>query len=186
MSADLKSNSIFDRLSFVLMDDSLVRLEHSSTKDRIRKFRYIEIEAITFSRAVPFVRILLCVVFLVLPGLGVLFVNETATTVIGLLLAPFGVALILWYMFAGSTTIHIYRAHKPTPEKVTGIFRPGRLRRFKENLTAGIQRAQSNAALGAATPPPASQPPAAFGDAGLTPDSSVPTPVTAPPPMGHA
>ena len=50
MSEILKTTSVFDRLSFVVMDDSLVRLEHGSTQDRVRKFRFIEIEGILFSR----------------------------------------------------------------------------------------------------------------------------------------
>jgi hypothetical protein len=148
MSEILKTTSVFDRLSFVVMDDSLVRLEHGSTQDRVRKFRFIEIEGILFSRAAPVGRLILCTVFFILPGIAMMLLNsELALVMVGLGLMVVGLCLLVWYSVAGRTTIQIYRANRPTPEKVSGIFRPRKVRRFRENLIAGIQRAQSAAAL---------------------------------------
>jgi hypothetical protein len=148
MAVDLTSNSMFARISFVMMDDSLIKLEHGSTKDRVRRFRFVDIEAMVFTRSVPILRLVLSTIAFLLPGVAFLvFGGEVATSVVGIILAAIGFALIAWYLYAGWTTIYIIRAHQPGPEKITGIFRPGKLARLKESLVDKIRAAQAAAAL---------------------------------------
>jgi hypothetical protein len=143
MGADLRNNTSFARISLVLLDDCLVKLEHARTQDRIRRYMFEAIESVVIWRRVPLIRILVCTCLLLLPGVAILFIGETFATVSGILLILLGGGLVLWYLFNGKTTIRIVRAGKT--DEIVGIFGRGKVRSFRERLVLGIQRAQQNA-----------------------------------------
>jgi hypothetical protein len=143
MAVDLRSNTMFARISLVLMDDHLILLEHGRTADRVRKFRFDAIEAVVIWRKLPWLRITLCALLLAMPGAALQFVGDTFATVSGLLLLALGLGLITWYVVCRQTTIRLVRSGKI--HDVGGVFRPGRVRRFRERLLAGIAAAQAPA-----------------------------------------
>jgi hypothetical protein len=140
MSVDLRNASTFGRISLLVMDDCLIKLEHGYTRDRVRRLMYDAIESVIIWRRVPGVRITVCVVLFLLPGMGLLFANSTVAIVIGIFLLALALGLISWYIYAGKTIIRIVRIGKT--DDVIGIFRPGRVRRFRTLFIDGIQRAQ--------------------------------------------
>ena len=160
MSVDLRTNSAFARVSLLVMPDCLVKLEHGRTEDRVRKFMFDAIGTVVIWRKVPWARVLVCALLLAAPGVALLFVRETAVVVIGGVLLVFGVALCLWYLYCGSTTVRVVRNGEPYD--ITGIFRPGRVRKFREKLVTGIRAVQADPAAAARqsgfdviVPPPA-------------------------------
>ena len=149
MSVDLKSNTAFARISLIVMDDSLIKLEHSRTNDRVRRFMFDSIERIIIWRTVPGVRIALCAVCLVAPALLMLIFDDRdhVFLVIGLMLGTLGLGLIVWYLVCRKTTIRIVRAG--TAVDIVGIFRPKKVRNLRDKLIAGILAAQPAPAIAA-------------------------------------
>jgi hypothetical protein len=142
MSVDLKNNSMFKRSSLVLNDDCLITLEHERTQDRVRKIMFNRVESVIIWRAIPWLPIVLLTVLLGLPSIGVFLINETASTIIASILLAFVLAVIIAYLYCGRTTIRIIRGSQP--QDISGIFRPGRLRRFRDRLIANIHQTQQN------------------------------------------
>src|SRR5665213_3135673 len=152
MSVDLRSNSTLGRMSFILMDGYLIQLEHRYTEDRVRKFRYESIDSVIIWQKAPWLRMILCAVILGLPGIAILFfsfrsgfnsndVGETFMVVTGSFLCALAVGLITWYFYCKKTTIRIVRAGNH--HDLSGMFRPGRLNRFRTRLVDGIRNVQS-------------------------------------------
>ena len=140
MSVDLRSKSQFARVSVLLMDDCIIKLEHRRTEDRMRKIMYESIESITFQRRLPGLRIALCAVFLVLPGIAIQFVGNEISTVIGIFLIVLGSGLIIMYLVCGHTIVRILKGGKYY--EIAGVFRPRKLRKFREKLLASIRSVQ--------------------------------------------
>jgi hypothetical protein len=142
MSVDLQSNSTFGRISIVLMNDCLIKLEHGWSEDRTRRFMYEGIDSVVIWRKIPWVRIMVCAVLLALPGIILLFLGNIVATVCGIVLGAIGVALIVWYLYCRSTTIRIVRAGKN--HDLTSIFRPGKVRSFRDRLVVNIRTIQAS------------------------------------------
>ena len=140
MAADLKSISTFQRYSLVLMNDCLIKLEHERTQDRVRRYSYDTIQQVLIWRKVPWLRIIICLVALVLPGIAIFFARNITTTVIGCFLLASGGTLVIYYSYCKATTIRIIRGGRHHDSE--GLFRPGRLRRFEERFVTKINEAQ--------------------------------------------
>lgn len=140
MSVDLANNTTFQRLSLVVMDDSLIKLEHERTQDRVRKIMFDRVESLLIWTVPPWLNICICGIFFALPGFGILLVQEVWSSIVGDFLLALGLGLIGWYVYCGRTTIRAVRGGRL--HEIKGIFRPGRVRRFRERLVAGIRRAQ--------------------------------------------
>ncbi len=110
MSVDLRSNSMFARISLLLMDDCLIKLEHGRTKDRVRRYSYDRIESVIIYRNVAWGRMILWLTILFLPGVLVLFIGETFSTVTGTILIAVSTLLVGWCLYCKKTTIRIIRA----------------------------------------------------------------------------
>ena len=141
MAADLRSNTMFSRISVVLMDDCLEKLDHDRTSDRVRRFAFDTIESVVIWRKIPWVRITLCATFLALPGAALQFVGDEFATVSGLVLLALGLGLITWYLVCRSTTIRIMRGG--LTYDIVGIFRPARVRKFRDGLLTRVRAAQA-------------------------------------------
>jgi hypothetical protein len=141
MAVDLRSVTTFQRFSLVLMDDCLIKLEHERMQDRVRRFSYDAIQNVVIWQKISWWRFIVCGVCLVLPGIGILFVGNTPSTIIGSILIIIGALLMAWYLYCKVTTIRIVRGG--TNHDLKGLFRPGKLRRFRERLINSIQTAQS-------------------------------------------
>lgn len=156
MGVDLKSNSFFKRISIVLMDDSLVTLEHERTQDRSRRIMFDRIESVVVWRSIPWVRIVLIGLLIVLPAASILFIGRLTSTIIGTMFLAFGLAVILWYFYCRHTILRIMRAGQA--HDISGIYRPGRFRPFRDRLISNIRNSQqvmvdSSGAMPPATPP---------------------------------
>ncbi len=116
---------------------------HERTQDRVRRFSYETIQNVVIWQKVPWLRIIICAVFLLLPGIGLMFMSNTASTVTGWFLIIVGGGLVGWFSYCRVTTIRIVRAGRNND--LTGMFRPGRVRRFRDRLIAGIRATQSSA-----------------------------------------
>ena len=141
MAADLKSITTLNRFSLVLMDDSLIKLEHEYTQDRVRRFSYDSIQNVIIWQKISWWRFVLCGIVLVLPGIGILFLDNVAATIIGVILMLIGLSLMGWYLYCKMTTIRIVRSG--SNYDLTGLYRPGKLRKFRERLLTAIQTAQA-------------------------------------------
>ena len=144
MAVDLKSNASLHRYSLLIMGDALIKLEHERTQDRMRRYTFDTIQNVIIWQKTPWVRIAVCAVLLVLPGVGILFFNDTTATVIGCFLIAMGCLLLAYYSYCKVTTIRIVRAGKHYD--CEGLFRPGKVRRFRDKLVQAITAAQSGAA----------------------------------------
>lgn len=145
---------MFGRSSLMLLDDCLVKLEHSYTEDRVRKFMFDAVEAVIVWQSIPWLYLCIVAFFLFGPAFCLLvLVRGTAADWIGGVLAVAAVPLFVWYLYCRKTTIRIVRFGKS--EDISGIFRPGKLRRVLEKLNAGIRAVQQNEIqrLGVSTPP---------------------------------
>ena len=144
MSVDLRSNSTFERVSLVLMDDCLVKLEHGWTEDRIKRFMYEAVEKLVITRRLPWPHMIICAVVLMGPGVFLLFSSEAGLPILGGGLIAVGLILVLWYAYCGKTTIRIDRAGKTA--EIKGIFRPGRINRFAQRFITNVRVSQHSAA----------------------------------------
>jgi hypothetical protein len=143
MGADLRSNTTFQRVSVVLMDDALFKLEHERTRDRVRRFSYESISRVVIWQRIPWLRLLVCFLFIVGPGVAVFFIQNTAAYVCGSILIVIGGLVMLWYAYSKFTTIRIIRG--TTHNDISGLFRPGKLRKFRERLFSSIRAKQASA-----------------------------------------
>ncbi len=153
MGVDLRSNTMFARISVVLLDDCLVKLEHGRTEDRVRRFMYDSIENVVIWKKIPWLRVILCTVFLVLPGIALQFPRDEIATYSGAFLLVLGLGLVGWYLVCKKTTIRITRSG--TPNDLVGVFRPKRVRSLRDRLIANVQAAQ----LAEAVEPPVADSP---------------------------
>lgn len=153
MAADLKSITTFQRVSLLLMDDCLIKLEHERTRDRVRRFSYDTIQTVVIWQKISWLRIVLCTLCLVAPGFALLLTQQSTNSLVGVLLMTVGGGLIAWYFYCKVTTIRIVRAG--TNNDIAGLFRPGRLDRFRKRLVANIRASQP---APEPAPPPAEQP----------------------------
>lgn len=140
MSVDLRSTSMFAKVSILLMDDCLIKLEHGRTEDRMRRVMYDTIQHVVIWRAIPWVRIVLCAVGFGLPGIALMFVGRNPGVAIGIVLLAIAVGLIARYFYCRVTTIRIVRDGKP--QDITGLFSPRKVRKFRDRLVPAIQRVQ--------------------------------------------
>jgi hypothetical protein len=143
MAVDLKSNTTFQRVSILLTDNAIVKLEHERTQDRIRRFPYESIQAVLIWQRISWWRIVLCTIVLIFPGIGIAFNDSTTALISASILIGMGLALDLWYLYCKVTTVRIVRGH--ANYDLIGLFRPGKLRKFRQRLLAGIDATQAAA-----------------------------------------
>ena len=143
VAVDLRSNTMFSRVSLLAMPDSLVKLEHSRTEDRVKRFKYDTIENVLIWRTMPWVRLVVVTVVLVLPGVALLFVQDRdgVSLVLGIILIVIGLAFDAFYLVCRNTTIRITRVGRT--DDIKGIFRPRKVRKLRDRLLAGIRATQA-------------------------------------------
>jgi hypothetical protein len=136
----------------VIEPDSLVKLEHGMSKDRVRKAMFNRVSQVAVWRTVPWIRISIVVLFFVFPGF-LLFAlpEEPAVKIVGFLLFALGVTVGGVYLYCGKTTFRIVLPGKT--EDITGIFRPGTVSRAVAKITSNIRAAQAVAGPAPAAPP---------------------------------
>lgn len=140
MAVDLRNNSLLSRSSLVFTEDALVKLEHRYTHDRLRKFMYDAIESVVIWRRNAWLQIILVTICLMLPGIALLFADSDPSTIIAIFLIAVASILLVWYVYCGKSTLRIVRAGQATD--LTGIYRPGQLRRFRDQFIENIHRVQ--------------------------------------------
>ncbi|HEX4124597.1 MAG TPA: hypothetical protein VHY37_07705 [Tepidisphaeraceae bacterium] len=172
MAVDLRSNNTFARISLILMDDCLIKLEHQSTQDRVRRYSYDQIERVVIWSRPAWLRIAICAIGLLLPGILLALLTEELQ-IFGWVLASIGALLVCWYLYTRVATIRIIRGGQVYDLK--GLYRPGRLRRFRDNLIARVQSAQA-----VETVEPAPSSPAAAEEPTDIPGVVTPTPQALP------
>jgi hypothetical protein len=121
--------------------DSLVKLEHSGTKDRIRKILFNRVDQIIVWRQMPAVRMIVVVIFLALPGLLLLLPREIATTIIAIILLLLAGIILAFYTYCRKTTIRIIRAGRI--EDITGVFWPRKVQRLVAGMAHNIREVQA-------------------------------------------
>lgn len=142
MAVDLKSNSFISRSSLVIMPDSLVKLEHTRTQDRVKRFTFDTIERVMIWKRFLWGRLITVSLLLLAPGVLLIVLNrDTALIVCGSILAAIGGGLAVWYLICRKTTIRILRGGTTTD--ITGIYRPGKVAKFRDKLIRGILDAQT-------------------------------------------
>jgi hypothetical protein len=144
MSVDLKSITLFKRSSLLLMDDCLIMLDHEHTRDRVRRIMFDRVENVVIWRRIPWGRIIFLLIVLGLPAFGVVLMEKDTGRIIGECLLALVAAVIAWYLYCRHTTIYITRGGQT--HMVGGIFRPGRVRRFRDRLIDGIRNTQATLA----------------------------------------
>jgi|GEM_PF-4175988 len=140
MPADVKFNSWFTRNSAVVEDDHLVVLEHHSTKDRVRRIHYDRIDSILGWRKWPIGRMLFFGLIIGMPGLGLLFVDDTAANIVALIPISLALIIIIRYCFVHVTYVQINRAG--TGHRFTGMLTRKKLDRFLNKLGAAVHESQ--------------------------------------------
>ena len=119
MAVDLRSVTTFQRFSLVLMDDCLIKLEHERTQDRVRRYSYDSIQNIIIWRTISWWRVIICGICLLLPGIGLLFVDNTPSTVIGFILIGTGIAPdVVVRLLQNDDNPHRPRRHQPRFERL--------------------------------------------------------------------
>jgi hypothetical protein len=157
MGADLKNNSLFQRVSVLIQPDCLVKLEHQMSKDRIRKSMFSRVAQVAVWRQIPWVRIAVATVFLCLPGLLILsLVEMTGLKIMGFVIFAIGGCVDGFYVFCGKTTIRIVSPGKT--EDITGIFSPGKVRRLVARMVTNIRTTQTIGVPAAAMQPVITEP----------------------------
>ncbi len=140
MAVDLRSNSLFNRTSVLIEPDCLVLLEHERTKDRVRKIMFDRVEQVIAWRKVPVIRILVVALFLLLPGAALFFVGNVTSTVIAIFLEIVALTALTWYLYCQKTIIRLVRSGKT--DDITGVFRPGKVRRLLAKIESNIRNVQ--------------------------------------------
>ena len=138
MSVDLRSYKTFERYSILVLDDCVVKLEHTYGDDRIRRIKFATLERMVISRKPAWLRLIIGGLIL-LVGLLIMLNNDLLYLGIGL--AAFGIAILLYYLYCGVTTIQMIR--RGIPSDFDGIFRPGKVRKFRDKVLEGVRRTQS-------------------------------------------
>jgi hypothetical protein len=166
MAVDLAAHGLFQRASVVLDPDCLIKLEHSSTRDRLRKVMFDRVDHIIVWRVVPWVRVLLALLLIGVPGSLLLLVGDPVATAFAMIVILIALGVVSWYLYCRKTTIRIVRAGKIGD--IRGIYRPRKVRRVVQAMVNNIRVVQM---IPAAPAPP--EPP-------------VPPEPPAPPPAGEA
>jgi hypothetical protein len=138
MSVDLRSYKTFERYSILVMEDCVVKLEHTYGDDRIRRIKFDTLERMIIFRKTPWLRVIIGGL-LMLVGLLTMLNNDLL--ILGVALAVVGLAVVIYYLYCGATTIRMVRRGIATD--LDGIFRPGKVRKFREKVLDGVRRAQT-------------------------------------------
>lgn len=146
MAVDLKFAGYMQRYSLVLLDDQLVELQHSMTRDRVRRIHFDRIDSVVVWRRMARGRLLLVFVLLGLPAILLLSSGFTVALFSGALLLAIAALLGLHYLYAGRSTIRVVRAGRTY--EYSGVIRRARLGRFVSRLERGIRSVQAPAQSG--------------------------------------
>jgi len=143
MAADLTFAGFVRRSSIVLLDDHLVLLEHSATRDRVRRIPYDRVESVLSWRRLPWARLILIGLLFVASGLMMFTIGDLVGK--GLLAIPLVVTalIVARYLYMGVTKIRITRADKHYD--FSGILSPRKVARCLSRLDESIRRAQQHA-----------------------------------------
>ena len=147
MPVDLKSKSSLQRSSVILGPDSVIKLEHAYTQDRVYRCNYDRIQSILIWSRVPVGRLVLAVLLIIVSAGGLLIAYtsgevgpEVTATLIGGTLLIFGIVLLYRYTVHKLTTIRITRGGAPLD--IEGIYPRRRLDSFRERLLDRIRASQ--------------------------------------------
>jgi hypothetical protein len=147
MPADLKSKSSLQRSSVILAADSVIKLEHAYTQDRVYRCNYDRIQSILIWSRVPTGRLVLAALLILLAGVGLLIAftsgdvgAEITAGIFGGALLIFGIVLVYRYTVHKYTTIRITRGGAPLD--IEGIYPRRKLARFRDDLLARVRASQ--------------------------------------------
>lgn len=141
MPVDLSTASLVSRRGLVLDDQSLVILESQFMTSRMWRVPYEQVRCLTLSRSTPYLRMTIISVLILLPGLLLLLVQESATNVIAAFLIVLALAMLTYYLVCGKTRIEIaYGQRLRTFDVITS---QGRLDRFLLRFKSAVEAAQT-------------------------------------------
>src|SRR5580698_3972978 len=149
MASDLHSREFFGRTSLFLMGDRLVRLDHGRTRDRVRSYLYEGIESVLVWRRVRWPAAMLVALVFGIPSILFGFAgamtraDDERNMVISAILFATAVIWAGWIFYCPAITIRFVRNGKNAD--LQGCFRPGKFRKFRDQLLAEIAQAQEAA-----------------------------------------
>ena len=144
MPADLNVVSLFSRSSLLIDNDSLIKLEHQHTSDRIRKILLDRVERVLVWSVVPWGRIFLVLLFLGVPGILLFTLGEQSSNVAGTILVGILALILFRYLHSRKTIIQVHRGGIIHEFRV--ITSPARIGRFLTRLKANTEATQEAAA----------------------------------------
>lgn len=137
----LTTASFIVRQSIVLDERSMVILESHAAGNRVWRVPYEQVRSLTVTQQFPIVRMLLVAMFIFLPGLLFLLIQEFEANVVAAFFLTLGFLVLAWYIVCRKTTLHLRYG---TRERTLPIIaRPGKVSRFVQNFTTAVQRAQA-------------------------------------------
>jgi len=144
MPADLRIHGFVNRKSFLVMEDSLVMLEHSQFSDRIHKILYESIESIIVWKKTPWLKMTLTALilggFAYIPFLGTGSPANSDTRNYLLIVLGVFVALEVILLTRKNVFIRIIHAGQPL-DLAFGAF-PWTVRKFVDNIRAHAEARQ--------------------------------------------
>ena len=76
MAVDLRSRSSFERFSIIVMDDAVVKLEHTYGDDRMKRIMFASMESLVIWRKIAWVYLILFALLVLLPGILLMIFND--------------------------------------------------------------------------------------------------------------
>lgn len=148
MGADLTASAWTRRESVVLTEDSLIILEQEYRQDRMRKVLFDQVSSLVVWRKFPLGRSLAFTAVMGVPA-GILLaaardsMDSTPEYVVAACLLGLLVLILVRYFICGKTFIRI--GYSGNVREFAFIARPGRMRKFLDQLVANIRKTQEEA-----------------------------------------
>ena len=120
--------------------DCLLWLEQDSGADRVRRIFYDRIASVAVWRVIPWGRLAIFTFIFVLPGVGVLMIDEDFAKVFGGVLLAIGLVADIRYLYCQKTVMAIERDGEV--RRFNMVVRPGKLKAFMDELCAQIRVVQ--------------------------------------------
>jgi hypothetical protein len=139
MGVDLRNRSTFERSSIIVTDDAIVKLEHTYGDDRLKRAMFASLESLIIWRKLCWAQITVVALLVVMPGILILALNSELM-ILGAILLGIGLLLIVYYVYCGKYTIRLIR--RGTTMEFSGVYRPGKVRKFRDKVIANAQRVQ--------------------------------------------
>lgn len=125
------------------MDDAVVKLEHTYGDDRMKRIMFSSMESLIIWQKVAWLHLISIALVILLPGI-LLMIFSDELKILGDVLAGLGLLLILWFAYCGKTTIRMTR--RGTVTDISGVFRPGKVRKFRDKVLEAVRRVQGDSA----------------------------------------